>query len=199
MYFSAAHPHLHGYVAAWEEVTVPFIKDVVSVTQISEVDWRLNEPIVYEGRAQTFTVPADSETDFASVPRIFVWLVPTYGVYTKAAIVHDFLCRTAPIPRVDADGIFRRCLRELEVPFVRRWIMWAAVRLGAKLSGTTLRELALWLLVAVPAFTLLLIPGLVVLAGLGVFWLLELLTSTPSQDRARLRRAPRQCPEPSDP
>lgn len=28
----------------------------------------------------------------------------------------------------DADGVFRRAMRDLGVPFLRRWIMWSAVR-----------------------------------------------------------------------
>lgn len=36
----------------------------------------------------------------------------------------------APITRADADGLFRRVMRELGVSGWRRWTMWAAVRLG---------------------------------------------------------------------
>jgi Protein of unknown function (DUF1353) len=61
--------------------------------------------------------------------------IPLYGRYTKAAILHDYLCRVVVadnrIHRIDADGIFRQATRELGVPFRRRWIMWAAVRWGA--------------------------------------------------------------------
>ena len=35
----------------------------------------------------TFEVPAGFDTDFASVPTPFTWLVPRYGLYTKAAIL----------------------------------------------------------------------------------------------------------------
>lgn len=152
---------------------MPFIKDIVSVTQLDDVSWRLNELLVYEGDQQTFTVPVGFVTDFASVPRIFVWLVPAYGAYTKAAILHDHLCRDAPVRRRDADGIFRRCLREAEVPFIRRWLMWAAVRAGAWFSGTTVAEFALWLTIAIPALVLLVVPGVVVGISLVVFWLVE--------------------------
>jgi len=155
---------------------MPFTKDIVAVTQTSDVDWRLNEPLIYEGDRETFTVPVEFVTDFASVPRIFVWLVPTYGSYTKAAILHDFLCRTGAVPRRDADGIFRRCLLESGVPFLRRWIMWAAVRLGARFAGTTPAEFATWLAIAVPAATLLIVPGITVAASIFVFWLLERIT-----------------------
>src|SRR4029450_10564361 len=84
---------------------------------------------------EDFVVPEREGTDFASVPQIFVWFLPRYGRYTKAAILHDYLWRVAvprgQIDRLQADGIFRQAMRELEVPFLRRWIMWAAVRWGA--------------------------------------------------------------------
>lgn len=154
---------------------MPFTTDLVSVAQISPTDWRLLEPVVYRGRDETFTVPRGFVTDFASVPRIFFWLVPTYGVYTKAAILHDYLIgRPDLISRADADGIFRRTLLELGVPFVRRWMMWAAVRLQSNLTGATPLEVAQWLLVAIPSVLLLFIPGVIILFWLGLLWLVEL-------------------------
>ena len=92
--------------------------------------------LTYEGQEQLpFAVYRGMETDFASVPRVFVWLLPRYGAYTKAAMVHDLLWREyackGRMSYRDADGVFRRALRELEVPFLRRWMMWTAVRWGA--------------------------------------------------------------------
>jgi hypothetical protein len=87
----------------------------------------------YAGRDETFVVPAGFTTDFASVPQALTWLVPRYGRYTKAAILHDFLwrrCREGHFGWADADGILRRAMRELDVPFLRRWLMWGAVRLA---------------------------------------------------------------------
>ena len=103
--------------------------------QVNEQDWKTLRALVYHASAEEFEVPVHSGTDFASVPRVFVWFIPRYGRYTKAAILHDYLCRVEVparrISRIDADGIFRQAMRELGVPFLRRWIMWAAVRLGA--------------------------------------------------------------------
>lgn len=83
-------------------------------------------------------VPASMQTDFASVPRVFVWFLPRYGRYTKAAILHDHLWRdlvpAGKLTLLEADGIFRRAMRELRVPFLRRWMMWAAVRWPALLK-----------------------------------------------------------------
>ncbi|CAN5747023.1 hypothetical protein BH24ACT4_BH24ACT4_17900 [soil metagenome] len=106
-----------------------FVDDqAVDLRVIGDTEWELLEPLTYEGRHETFTIPAGSRTDLASVPAPFTWLVPTYGRYTKSAILHDFLWRTGAVPRADADGIFRRSMRELGVPILRRWLMWAAVR-----------------------------------------------------------------------
>lgn len=107
----------------------------VDVRQVSEQGWMTLRELAYRAKAADFAVPQETGTDFASVPREFVWFIPRYGIYTKAAILHDYLCHVAVpagrISRIDADGIFRQAMRELGVPFLRRWIMWAAVRWGA--------------------------------------------------------------------
>jgi hypothetical protein len=152
---------------------MPFVDGDITVKQIDARTWELREEVGYRGRDATFTVPVGFRTDFASVPTVFVWLIPRYGVYTKAAIVHDYLCREAPVNRADADGIFRRALRELGVSELRRWIMWAAVRAGSLLSGAGAGSWLLWLLVAVPAVAFLAVPALVLTVWLALFWVLE--------------------------
>src|SRR6266496_2328748 len=114
----------------------------VEVREISDTEWAVLRPIEYRGKEQEFMVPAGQTTDFASVPRVFAWFIPPYGRYTRPAILHDYLWRQlaaqGKIRWVDADGMLRRSMRELEVPFLRRWMMWAAVRWGAlfKPAGT---------------------------------------------------------------
>ena len=114
---------------------MPFTGDVV-VRELADDDgsrWQLVEPLSYAGRDETFLVASGFTTDFASVPQALTWLVPRYGRYTKAAILHDFLwqrCREGTFGWADADGILRRAMRELDVPFLRRWLMWGAVRLA---------------------------------------------------------------------
>lgn len=93
--------------------------------------WQLIESFEYQGKTEVFAVPKDFTTDFASVPRVFVWLLPRYGRWTQAAVLHDYLwalSRDNQFDKADADGIFNRALRELNVPFLRRWIIWTAVR-----------------------------------------------------------------------
>ncbi|MBF6213169.1 DUF1353 domain-containing protein [Nocardia puris] len=145
---------------------------------VEELDaqfWRLTEPLVYRGAVDEFTVPAGFRTDFASVPRALVWLIPRIGAYTRAAILHDYLLQSKVVSTVDADGLFRRCLRELGVSFARRWMMWAGVRVANRLAGTTAREFALFLLIAVPSVVFLAVPVIVVTLFLWLFWAVELV------------------------
>ncbi|WP_433679453.1 DUF1353 domain-containing protein [Nocardia sp. CA-119907] len=145
---------------------------------VEELDaqfWRVVEPLVYHGAAEEFVIPAGFRTDFASVPRALVWLVPRYGIYTRAAILHDYLRSSHAVSTADADGIFRRCLREFRVSIPRRYMMWAAVRLGSQLRGANLGDIALVVLIATPSLVFLAIPVTVVTVFLLLFWLVELV------------------------
>jgi uncharacterized protein DUF1353 len=159
----------------------------VDVRQIDDQDWKVLRALTYRASTEDFEVPVGEHTDFASVPREFVWFIPRYGRYTKAAILHDYLCsKVVPahtISRIEADGIFRQAMRELGVPFLRRWIMWAAVRLGA-LTNSAGREkwwteawrVALIAAVALPVIT----PAAVVIViSFLVFYLIEFLVWIP--------------------
>lgn len=94
--------------------------------------WKLEYPLIYKGNQDRFIVPAGFLTDFASVPRAFWSWIPRAGKHTKAAVVHDYLYIKQPVSRRDADGIFRRMMRELGVSAPRAWIMWKAVRVGGR-------------------------------------------------------------------
>ena len=162
---------------------MPFLGPLVA-EQIDEKWWKLANPLGYQGREDTIVVPEDFETDFASVPRPFWWFVPRYGRHTKAAVLHDYLCQKGdtldpPIHRSDADGIFRRTLRESGVDVLRRWIMWAAVR-WVKLGLFEVSEGGVGEMFGVITITLLALPvvlpgAAVVLASLLSFWVLRLV------------------------
>jgi hypothetical protein len=159
----------------------------VLVKAIDDSDWELLVALDYRGKTEQFVVPAEMSTDFASVPRVFVWFLPRYGRYTKAAVLHDYLwrrlARTGAIRWVDADAIFRRAMRELKVPFLRRWILWAAVRWGAivKKGGWEGWWKESWrvFLVTLLALPIVAPPAAVILVALFAFFLLELLVWLP--------------------
>lgn len=106
------------------------------IRQVNDTEWELTEDLVYEGAEDFFTVPKGFKTDGASIPAALGWLIQNFGRHAKAAFLHDMFCKAlnddAPIVNSrDADGIFRRTLRELNVGFLRRWTMWCGVRWGA--------------------------------------------------------------------
>ena len=155
---------------------MPFDPGTVVAAQEDDKDptfWITLKPLVYHGKNGRFIVPAGFRTDFASVPRPLVWLLPRYGAYTKSAILHDHLCQSKEVNRADADGMFRRSMRELDVPFVRRWMMWAAVRLNSHLSHAGLGQVGIWALVALPALAFVIAPALMVLIWILLFSLVE--------------------------
>lgn len=161
---------------------MPLLSDRVTVTNISATHWSLTEPLAYRGRHQTFTVPAGFATDFATVPRVVVWLIARFGVYTLAAILHDWLCEVAVpsglVSANDADGLFRRVLREQGVSGPRRWLMWAGVRWGSLLGG---RHRGWWrtapavLGVSVLAAPVVVLGGAPVVTALALWWLMEMV------------------------
>lgn len=157
----------------------------VVVTPLDSRRWRLLEPICYAGDTDRFLVPDGYVTDFASVPRIVSWLIPTYGRYTAPAILHDYLITDAmPCGRVtsnDTDGLFRRAMRELGVPPVKRWLMWTGVRWGALFNAR--RRAGWWrsapgvVGISVLALPVLLVPALAVAAGLAVYGAAEFIAT----------------------
>jgi hypothetical protein len=104
----------------------------VVVRQVDKANWEIERGFEYGAKTQVFRVMAGEKTDFASVPRVVVWLFARYGTYTLPAILHDHLYRVevpaGHITYPDSDGIFRRAMRERGVTFLTRWCLWSAVR-----------------------------------------------------------------------
>ena len=183
-----------GARSAGEVGGVPFDTPSLSVRRASDQLWEVLEPLVYHGNRDTFVVPAGFRTDFASVPRLVVWLIPRFGRYTLAAVLHDWLVTTGldsgAVSSRDADGLFRRVLREQGVPPLRRWLMWAGVRWGALATPRRRpgwardapRLLALSVLVA----PIVVPPALVIAAALGLYTVAESVVAAvvPGADRS---------------
>ena len=118
----------------------------LTVTQEDEKYWRVHQSFCYilddlvTGEWYVY-VPALTRTDFASVPRLFWSVLPPYGEYTQAAVLHDYLYqqsevlsrrgepRTKKINRKECDQIFLESMEVLKVPRWKRKIMYWAVRL----------------------------------------------------------------------
>jgi hypothetical protein len=177
---------------------VPFEPGSLTVSRVDANTWALVDELVYQGSWERFVVPAGFRTDFASVPRVVTWLVPRFGAYTLAAILHDWLCsegiRSGTVTSRDADGIFRRVMRESGVPVLRRWLMWAGVRWGAL---TDERRRPGWLIsapgvlaISVLAAPLVVPPVIVILPGLLVYAAAERVVSLVAPTRTEVLVVP---------
>lgn len=67
-------------------------------------------------------------TDFASVPRMLWWALPKWGVYGKAAVLHDWLYWEQNRTRSQADAIMLEAMDILSVPVVKKRLIYRAVR-----------------------------------------------------------------------
>ena len=76
-------------------------------------------------------VPAGFPTDLASIPKGLRWLVPKFGPWDEAAVLHDYLCVTNRCSRFITDAFFREAMAVLEVPVWRRVTMYYACRFYA--------------------------------------------------------------------
>lgn len=157
-------------------------------------EWRLLEPLVFEGRDDFFVMRKGFKTDFASIPRPVRWLFDTAGTNSEPGVLHDAVWRESKRtdgkePRVDpwdADGLFRRALRESGATAITRGLMWLAVRAAAIAGGRFGRsgpsvpmkvgQVAGMTAVGVVSVG---VPTLVASIGRLFFWLIEWVVAIP--------------------
>lgn len=123
--------------------------------------WRVCQPFrFYLGSRDSgkwVYVPAGYLTDGASVPRALWSLIPPWGKYGQAAVVHDIVCeylsitadgRPFRVTREQCDEILLEAMVVLGVPLVQRQLIYQAVRtyrVLARVEGpsTTFRKRAI--------------------------------------------------------
>ena len=81
----------------------------------------------------------NNSTDLASVPFWLWWFVASYGLHTRAALLHDQLVDEPKLERQQADHVFRLALEESRVRWMRRWLMWTAVSMATMVLKTRVR------------------------------------------------------------
>jgi hypothetical protein len=172
---------------------VPF-RTPLSVRHDLGEEWLLLEPLVFEGRDEFFVIRKGFKTDFASIPRPVRWLIDTAGSNSEPGVLHDAVWRESKRtdrdpPRVDpwdADGLFRRALRESGATAITRSLMWIAVRAAAIVAGRVGKEgpsapmkvvqLVVMALVGAVAIG---IPSVVAVVGRAFYWVIEWLVAGP--------------------
>ena len=81
-----------------------------------------------EDSGDRINVAVGFKTDFASIPRLFWIVLPKWGRYGNAAVVHDWLYWTQERSRRAADDIFLEGMCVLGVGGLTRGTIYTAVR-----------------------------------------------------------------------
>ena len=100
--------------------------------------WELVQNFTQETSYGQITVPKGFRTDLASVPRILWCLIPPFGRYSQAAVIHDYLYHFQEGTKKVADEIFYELMLRYGTYKWKAKIMYLAVRLfggGAWING----------------------------------------------------------------
>ena len=111
-----------------------FLDDIIVKPLSNGRDWELQNEVKYATRAgEVIYIYGGFITDFASIPRPFRNLFsPDTGKHRRAAVVHDYLYRTATekYTRAEADKIFLEIMEDDGVSWFTRMALYRAVRIG---------------------------------------------------------------------
>ncbi|CDY79501.1 hypothetical protein BGLT_02282 [Caballeronia glathei] len=101
-----------------------------NATDQDDGKWRLTQPLVYDSdvAGRVFVVPVGFVTDLASVPRVPIAYLLAGGTSAEASVVHDAIYTYHWVSREIADAVLREASAVTQVPWLRRQIMWLAVR-----------------------------------------------------------------------
>ena len=94
--------------------------------------WEVVDNLTIKMLGHEIFIPKGFRTDLASIPRILWWVVPPFGEYNEAAVVHDFLYRKlhgkSNITRKEADLIFFSLMEKANVNKIISYTFYVAVR-----------------------------------------------------------------------
>lgn len=92
-------------------------------------NWRLDTGLRFKPSfGAVIRVPSGFVTDLASIPRFFWNILPPFGKYTSAAILHDWLYRRHLGTRAQADAYLLEGMSACGVGCLPRWTIYLAVR-----------------------------------------------------------------------
>ncbi|QZA71311.1 phospholipase [Pseudomonas phage AH02] len=113
--------------------------------------WRVMEDFRYyigdDASGGWVFVPAGYLTDGASVPRLFWNIIPPWGAYGQAAVVHDIVCEylsvtqdgnAVAVSRSRCDKILLEAMEVIGVPWLTRTAIYAAVSAYRLVSGVSM-------------------------------------------------------------
>lgn len=121
---------LSGCSANTESIRTEFLSDIC-IKPLIDYHYLTCNKIYFKIDGEQFEIPANFETDLASIPKI-AWpiMAPAHSSLIRPAIVHDWFYRkTCDFTRFQTDIIFYHMLRNDGVSLFRASVMYYAVRL----------------------------------------------------------------------
>ena len=110
---------------------MPFLQDSLLVHTKDGHNFTLADPLRYQTKAGTIiTAPVGTQTDGASTPNIMWALLPPFGKYWLAAVLHDYLYRCTYLPQDYCVGILLEAMQSLGVDEMVCREIYDGVRLG---------------------------------------------------------------------
>jgi len=95
----------------------------------NKTTWELLAPIVFVSKTgYVVTIEKGFTTDLASVPRIFWPVVPPFGRYARAAVLHDYLLEESCLLPETANEMFFEALETLHTNKTTRFLIKTGVR-----------------------------------------------------------------------
>ena len=133
-FFDAEHPERDLSRIELERFLNPMGKELYLLkTHLSYQDTEFGVIIVPAREVESM------ETDFASIPQVFTWLIPKSGKLLAAALIHDGLTPPSaqtytgpPVTQRDADRILRDAMRDLGTGWIQRWLVWTSVAIATE-------------------------------------------------------------------
>lgn len=108
----------------------------LDVRAITGGKWLLLASLDFWLDSRLIRAPRGFETDLASIPKGFRWLISQNENHRKAAVIHDFLYSKKgdigfpKYSRKESDEIFLYAMKCSGVSWIKRSIMFRAVRVG---------------------------------------------------------------------
>ena len=95
----------------------------LKVEKVEKDIFMLRQPLTWN----EYTVPMNFYTDFASVPKWLHWFIKPQGRHSRASVLHDYLYTQRHFSRYKADIIFYKSMKDDNVKFKYRAIMFLGV------------------------------------------------------------------------
>ena len=104
----------------------------LSVKKVGKQTYILLEDIIVNSLGYQIKLLKGFDFDAASIPKMFWSIIgsPFTGNYTTPAAIHDGLYAGEILDRKICDGIFLDLMKQYKVGYLKRYVMYLAVRLG---------------------------------------------------------------------